>query len=148
MIVALRRPVPQVLHTDCAVARMFSAVAAIAVGICWGFTNTLIRVGVVESTDQTSRSPGWLVRKVGSHWAALLQSRVFVASQLANWGGSVALIVCLGEASLHIATPIANAVAAAATAVSSAWLLQEKYSLALLVPGLVLTGLGTALISL
>ena len=88
------------------------------------------------------------MRKVGSHWAALLQSRVFAASQLANWGGSVALIVCLGEASLHIATPIANAVAAAATAVSSAWLLQEKYSLALLVPGLVLTGLGTALISL
>lgn len=127
---------------------MFSALAAIAVGICWGFSNTLIRVGVVESTEQASKSPRWLVQKVGSHWAALLQSRTFVFSQLANWAGSVALIVCLGEASLHIATPIANAVAAAATAVSSVWFLGDEYSLTLLVPGLVLTVLGTALISL
>lgn len=127
---------------------MFSALAAIAVGICWGFTNTLIRVGVVQATEQASKCPEWLVQKVGSHWAALLRSRTFVVSQLANWAGSVALIACLGEASLHIATPIANAVAAAATAVSSVWFLQEKYALALLVPGLLLTVLGTALISL
>lgn len=127
---------------------MFSALAAIAVGLTWGFTNTLIRVGVVESTEQVSKSPQWLVRRVGSHWASLLRSRTFLLAQLANWIGSVALIVCLGEASLHIATPIANAVAAAVTAVSSASFLGDKYSLPLLVPGLVLTVIGTALISL
>jgi hypothetical protein len=127
---------------------MLSALTAIAVGLCWGLTNTLIRVGVVHSAEQASTSPQWLVQKVGSHWAALLRSKTFVFSQLANWTGSVALVLCLSEASLHIATPIANAVAAAATAVSSAWWMGDKYTLALLVPGILLTILGTVLISL
>lgn len=125
---------------------MFSFVA-IAVGICWGISNTLTRLGVVESTENSLIQPGWLVRAVGSHWAALLRSPLFVVSQTVNWAGSAALTVCLSDASLHIATPIANSVAAAATAVSSAVLLREKYLFSLLIPGLVLTAIGTVLIS-
>jgi hypothetical protein len=126
---------------------MESLILASLVGLCWGITNTLIRKGVLDCAAR-SRVPRWLQQVVGSHWASLLLSKTFVGAQLLNWTGSLVLLLSLGSASLHIATPVANAVCVAATALSSSWILSDRYKPSFLIAGVLLTCAGAALVSL
>jgi hypothetical protein len=128
-------------HTQ-RIALMSQEIAScVLVGVIWGVTDQLIRVGVVRAERKGATAGG---RLGNSHWARLLSTPLYVCSQLDNWCGSVLLVRALAHTELHLAAPIANAVALATNAVVGASLGQEL-QLKFLAPGLLCVALGVFL---
>lgn len=132
------------------------SIVAIAVGCCWGVTNTLLELGVRRAgcklkaggrhgTCQTTST--WLARVIGQHWASLLTSPGFVVAQLLNWLASATLVLSLADGKLHLAT-VANAISVAVTAASGRVLAHEKTNELLLCSGVACIAIGVYLTSL
>lgn len=112
-----------------------SILACVLVGVIWGSTDQFIRLGVVQADRKAA---------TGGHWARLLTTPLYVVSQLANWCGSVLLVRSLAHSELHLAGPIANAVALATNALVGLAMgheLQTRF----LAPGLLFVALGVFL---
>lgn len=124
---------------------MWDAYVAIGVGILWGLTNALMQHGVSKAVKRSP--PARVAAVVGDHWARLIVAKTFVVAQLLNWCASAVLILYLKGASLHCVTPLANAVTVIANAIYSSCFLGHKSHLRWLVPGIVLTSVGAALIA-
>lgn len=124
---------------------MWCMIIAIGVGIFWGVTNALMQHGISEGSQEAP--PRHLAAVVGNHWARLIFAKTYVLSQLLNWCASGILILSLKGAALHSVTPIANAVTVIANAITSSCLLGNEFRIAWLVPGVLLTSLGAALIA-
>jgi hypothetical protein len=121
---------------------------AVLVGMCWGVTNILLRVGVLRARQSTPDSLQRALKSlVGQHWAALLSTPSFVVPQLLNWLASATLVSTLAGSKLHVAMPVANAVSIAATA-ATARLLGDRLQPVLLSTGVVCVAAGVALTSL
>jgi Putative transmembrane family 234 len=132
-----------------------SLAAALLVGCCWGVTNTFIRVGVVQAERRRNKARlvgrpvrlGHLQRLLGPHWASLLGTPIFVVSQVSNWLASVALVAELAGGRLHVATPVANAVSVAATAITGQLVANDQMHPVLLAAGVVCIAAGVFLTS-
>lgn len=107
--------------------------AALIVSIAWGCTNPLIKRATA---------------KVSASWSAWLQQPQFVCAQAVNQLGSLLFTVLLGSgAPLAVVVPAANAGAFAFNALVDLGL-GERYTSSLLVPGVLLVGVGVLLCSL
>lgn len=101
--------------------------------------------GVSEGVNQ--KPPPRIAALVGNHWAQLIFAQTYVLAQLLNWCASAVLVLSLKGAALHSATPLANAVTVIVTAVTSSCCLGNEFQMRWLVPGVVLTSVGAALIA-
>ena len=120
-------------------------VVALLVGACWGFTNTLVRVGVLRASQEAhtaSTIKQALSAVVGHHWAGLLTTPSFVVPQALNWAASA---VFVAGSKLHVATPVANSTSIAATAATARVLMGDRMQPALLSLGVLCVGCGVAL---
>lgn len=126
-------------------ASMWIKLIAIGVGISWGITNVFMQKGVSETVTHTP--PRRIAAVVGNHWAQVISAPTYVLAQLVNWGASAVLVLSLKGAALHSATPLANAVTVIVTAIMSSFLLRNELKMHWLIPGVVLTSVGAALIA-
>lgn len=124
---------------------MWFAVVAICVGLSWGVTNALMQQGVSEGKDTVP--PRRIAAFIGDHWARLICAKTYLLSQLLNWCTSLVFILSLKAAALHSATPLANAVSVIANAITSSCVLGNEVHCNWLVPGVLFTTIGAALIA-
>ena len=120
---------------------------AMLVGTCWGVTNALLQRGVLLAAHKAEHSPpkDAFARWLGHHWASLLTTPGFVLAQGLNWAASAAMVLSLAGSKLHVATPVANAVSIAVTAMTARVLGQEYAHATLLPAGVVCVAIGVAL---
>lgn len=110
--------------------------ASVLVGLLWGLTNPLIKRGS-EKADH--------LRKEGAHWLLAHLSPQFLLPYVANQSGSALFVYLLGVGSdIGSLVPQANGISLIFTALADL-ALGERYSLAWLVPGLLLVASGVVL---
>jgi uncharacterized membrane protein YfcA len=114
---------------------------ACLVGLIWGSTDAVARLGVLQADTRRNCASGW----AATHWGSLLSTPTFALAQALNWGGSAMFVTLLKGSQLHVVTPVANAVSLASNAGCSVLVLQEHLKLRLLLPGLLCVVIGAYL---
>mmetsp|Transcript_3809 Transcript_3809/g.10952 ORF Transcript_3809/g.10952 Transcript_3809/m.10952 type:complete len:125 (+) Transcript_3809:239-613(+) len=115
--------------------------AAIGVGLLFGITNPLSRIGGVQASRRSQRSAGFT-----GTVAAYLSTPLFAVSQVLGIAGSVASAKLLGSAPLSLAVPATNG-ASLVSNTACDWLMSEPMNLRLVLPGVALVVAGIALCS-
>ena len=129
---------------------MSGALPFVGVGLLWGVTNPLIKVGSLEverkrkaaaeragGDGKAAAAGGWLAEA-----RALLTTPSFLVPQVLNQLGGLAFTLLLSGADISVAVPTANGTSLAANAAADTLLLGERYSLPLLLPGAALVAAG------
>jgi Putative transmembrane family 234 len=117
------------------------AVYACLVGVIWGSTDAVARLGVLKAGNRRKSASGW----AATHWGCLLSNPTYALAQALNWGGSALFVMLLRGSRLHVVAPVANAVSLASNVGCSVLVLRERWDLRLLLPGLLCVVIGAYL---